>query len=495
MLKLHTATYAYAHLRLLLILLCSLYICSIYVFSLYSYVLYIECVLYVKCALYTRVVHVCVCVCVVCVCVCVCVRACVCVYVCIYIYSVYISIYIHTHTHTHTQHAYMHTYKQQVDEELRLLLETFGLSSEDNLKIATAGVKTVEDLNLIDPQNLNSLGLSLIGKIKFVTQFEHWKELNCVRDSFLKGWKEACVQYGLPFEAVKIVKVVRLQNESLTHRFQDTCAGMKEPDIRWLWHGTANLLCDDAKCHHINCSLCGIVSKGFQSTKARSYGRSYDEFGEATYFGNCPYIPHNYNGQNEQELGSGRRATIFSQVALGEDCPWAGAGQKNEGEEDVFGRGELHRATCCKCALQGRTDSSCDSKGAVYRGQYISCWRHTTDSSVLRDLLEKEEGSFASRYADRGGKKILKLEGRKSCGELDLYDVPYSKVNNDNEIPAHVMVFRHHCCNPRYLVVYEYPESLRVRVPWAQGKRFCSFHHMEHGADDSCDHEFMGRSA
>jgi hypothetical protein len=52
--------------------------------------------------------------------------------------------------------------ESETDEQLRLLLENFGLSSEDNRKIATAGVKTVEDLNLIDPQGLNSLVLSLI---------------------------------------------------------------------------------------------------------------------------------------------------------------------------------------------------------------------------------------------------------------------------------------------------------------------------------------------
>jgi hypothetical protein len=87
--------------------------------------------------------------------------------------------------------------------------------------------------------------------------------------------------------------------------------------MKWLWHGTANLLCSSAECRRSECSLCSIASTGFQPAKARRFGVSFETHGQATYFGNRSFLPHNYNGQNETALGTGVRAAILARVALG----------------------------------------------------------------------------------------------------------------------------------------------------------------------------------
>ena len=54
------------------------------------------------------------------------------------------------------------------------LLNQFGLQKQDDLnQIAAADVKTVEDLRMLDPEDLDSFNLSLVSRKKLVKVLEH----------------------------------------------------------------------------------------------------------------------------------------------------------------------------------------------------------------------------------------------------------------------------------------------------------------------------------
>jgi hypothetical protein len=60
------------------------------------------------------------------------------------------------------------------EEKLRKLLEEFGLSSDDDLsKIAAADIKTVADLTLLEPEDVDAFAFSLVSRQKFVKLLEH----------------------------------------------------------------------------------------------------------------------------------------------------------------------------------------------------------------------------------------------------------------------------------------------------------------------------------
>ena len=243
-----------------------------------------------------------------------------------------------------------------------------------------------------------------------------------VREWFMKDWEKICVEYGQPVQKVKILDISKIGNARLLNRFEAKCASMKAPNIKWLWHGTANLFCSKADCGRRDCSLCGISSAGFQPEKARKFGHSFEHYGSATYFGNRAYIPHNYNGQNEKALGAGVRAVILSRVAAGKT------------------------------------------------GFYF------------------EKGDSTWQWSDVGEmSRVMDGDKRNLIGRQDPDDGS-----------AHFMVDDSRQINPEYVVLYQYPESFRERVPWSMSAgvqvigcnkeiHFCAFHNMIHGDVQSCD--------
>ncbi len=60
------------------------------------------------------------------------------------------------------------------EEKLRKLLEEFGLSSDDDMsKITAADIKTVADLTLLEPEDVDAFSLSRVSRKKFVKLLEH----------------------------------------------------------------------------------------------------------------------------------------------------------------------------------------------------------------------------------------------------------------------------------------------------------------------------------
>jgi hypothetical protein len=64
--------------------------------------------------------------------------------------------------------------RREEEEKLGKLLGEFGLSNEDELsKIAAADIKTVPDLTLLEPEDVEALGMSLVSRKKFTKLLEH----------------------------------------------------------------------------------------------------------------------------------------------------------------------------------------------------------------------------------------------------------------------------------------------------------------------------------
>jgi hypothetical protein len=64
--------------------------------------------------------------------------------------------------------------RREEEEKLRKLLGDFDLSNEDALsKIAAADIKTVADLALLEPEDVEGLGMSLVSRKKFTKLLEH----------------------------------------------------------------------------------------------------------------------------------------------------------------------------------------------------------------------------------------------------------------------------------------------------------------------------------
>jgi hypothetical protein len=63
--------------------------------------------------------------------------------------------------------------KPRKEEETSRLLGEFGLSNEDLSKIAAADIKTVADLTLLEPEDVEAFGMSLVSRKKFTKLLEH----------------------------------------------------------------------------------------------------------------------------------------------------------------------------------------------------------------------------------------------------------------------------------------------------------------------------------
>jgi len=64
--------------------------------------------------------------------------------------------------------------RREEEEKLRKLLGEFGLSNEDELrKIDAEDIKTVADLALLEPEDVEVLGMSLVSGKKFTKMLEH----------------------------------------------------------------------------------------------------------------------------------------------------------------------------------------------------------------------------------------------------------------------------------------------------------------------------------